>query len=140
MKTINYAYRCRTGIRTPTSCVLPLHYTASISFIVQHDPYTGYASTGHHYSLSSPVRDYRTIMLRGFSLLAFVKSYVSMSKSRFVLWKRGDSNPLYISNVHQSSVVIRASPIAPLPCACLSRLSSQEPQIAKRSLVFRYNV
>ena len=73
-------------------------------------------------------------------LLAFVKSYVSMSKSRFVLWKRGDSNPLYISNVHQSSVVIRASPIAPLPCACLSRLSSQEPQIAKRSLVFRYNV
>lgn len=110
------------------------------TIIVQHDPCTEYASTGHHYSLSSPVRDYRTIMLRGISLLALFNYYVSLSKSRFVLWKREESNLLYMTNMHQSSVVIRASPIAPLPCAGLSRLSSQEPQIAIRSLFFRYNV
>ena len=50
-------------------------------------------------------------------------------KEQVCWWKREDSNLLYMSNMHQSSVVIRASPIAPLPFAGLSRLSSQSLKV-----------
>lgn len=55
---------------------------------------------------------------------------LSVSKSRFVGGRGRIRTSFILSNMHQSSVVFRASPIAPLPFAGLSRLSSQEPQSA----------
>lgn len=78
----------------------------------------GYALLSSHPRLSHPCATHHLYLLLNF--------YVSMSKSRFVfLWKRGDSNPLYISNMHQSSVVIRASPMRPFHLRVFPRRHSQ---------------
>ena len=82
----------------------------------------GYALLSSHPRLSHPCATHHLYL----HLIFLCKSV----KEQVCWWKRGDSNPLYMTNMHQSSVVIRASPIAPLPCAGLSRLSSQEPQSA----------
>lgn len=101
-------------------------------------PYT----TRHPFSLSSsmtPARDTHLLGIithfRALSAIIAPSCYaaslyslsncLSLSKSRFVGGRGRIRTSFILSNMHQSSVVIRASPIAPLPCAGLSRLSSQ---------------
>lgn len=102
---------------------------------------------GIHYLLSSsmtPARDTHLLGIithfRALSAIIAPSCYaaslyslsncLSLSKSRFVGGRGRIRTSFILSNMHQSSVVIRASPIAPLPYAGLSRLSSQEPQSA----------
>lgn len=93
------------------SCAYLLHHTAPIYLSSSMTPARGTHLLGiisHFQALSAII----TPMRYAASLYSLSKSYVNKSKSRFV-GGRGRNRTSFISNVHQSSVVVRASPMRP---------------------------